>query len=50
MLDDLETPAMECLNDVANNLEEISSMFITRVFSRFPSLASEVQEIATKVL
>jgi|ETNmetMinimDraft_14_1059893.scaffolds.fasta_scaffold14557_3 hypothetical protein len=41
---------MNCLDDVYNNLEEISSQFINRVFSRFPSLANEVQEIATRVL
>ena len=50
LMDEVEEPALDCLNSVYMYLEEISTFIIQKVFVRFPTLAEEVQDIASKTL
>lgn len=43
-LEKLREPALDCLNDVYTQLEQLSSQIIDRVFLRFPTLRPVVMD------
>jgi vacuolar protein sorting-associated protein 1 len=49
-LEKLREPVLDCLSSVHNYLENLAHTIITRVFYRFPSLSSEIADIASQVL
>ena len=49
-LEKLRAPVIDCLLEVHEYLEDLAHKIITRVFSRFPTLIGEMNDIATYVL
>jgi vacuolar protein sorting-associated protein 1 len=49
-LEKLREPVIDCLVEVHNYLDGLSRTIIERVFYRFPSLSSEISDIASQVL
>ena len=43
-LEKLREPALDCLNDVYSQLEQLSSQIIDRIFLRFPTLRPVVMD------
>ena len=49
-LEKLREPALDCLNDVYTQLEQLSSQIIDRVFLRFPTLRPVVMDHIIQIL
>lgn len=49
-LEKLREPAVELLNDVYSQLEQLCSQIIDRIFMRFPSLRPVIMDIIVQVL
>ena len=49
-LEKLREPAVELLQDVYSQLEQLASSIIERIFMRFPSLRTVIMDIITTVL
>lgn len=49
-LEKLREPAIELLQDVYSQLEQLASSIIERIFMRFPSLRPVIMDIITTVL
>lgn len=49
-LEKLREPALDLLQDVYHQLEQMAQGIVERIFSRFPSMIGDVMEIITSVL
>lgn len=49
-LEKLRDPVLDCLANVHSYLEQLAHKLIERIFYRFPSLSSEIADIASQVL
>lgn len=49
-LEKLREPVLDCLSEVHQYLDTLATTIISRVFYRFPSLAGEISDLASRVI